>query len=213
MMRVDAVAWYLRPLFWIYGYGVGVLVYLWVRLLKLTCTIRYVGAAIPLEPPAVYCIWHHDLPLYFAVFNSVKKQVWMNHPAWYMKPIHVLLYLTGVKHICLGSSGNSGKEALQKVIAYLKQGYATTVASDGPSGPAQVLKPGVLWMSRDAQVPVVPLRFSAKHSIRLGGWDGKYVPFLFTTITVFVGEKVFVTEENMLQSQSIITAHLNGIRQ
>jgi len=61
----------------------------------------------------------------FAVFNKVNNQAWLNHPAWYMKPIHVLLHLTGVEHICLGSSGNNGMAALENVIGYLKQGYST----------------------------------------------------------------------------------------
>ncbi len=134
----------------------------------------------------------------------------MNHPAWYMKPVHLLLYLTGVEHICLGSSGNSGKAALEKVIGFLKQGYSTTVACDGPAGPPQELKPGALFMSRDAQVSVVPLHFSCSKTWRLGGWDRKYVPCLFSEITVDVGEDVQVNIENLEASAIAIEKHLNG---
>ncbi len=134
----------------------------------------------------------------------------MNHPAWYMKPVHVLLRLTGVKHICLGSSGNSGKAALEKVIDYLRDGYSTVVAADGPAGPPQELKPGVLFMSRDAHLPVIPLRFSCNRSTRLGGWDRKFVPALFSEITVHVGEPVQVNVANMEKSKTTITKQLNG---
>jgi len=158
--------------------------------------------------PAIYCIWHQDLVLYFGVFSQVQKQVWMNHPAWYMKPVHVLLHLTGVEHICLGSSGNSGKVALENIITYLKQGYSTAIASDGPAGPSQVLKPGVLWMSRDAGIPVVPLRFSGCRGFHLGGWDRKFVPLLFSEITVAVGESIYVNEDDLESSTAIITDHL-----
>ena len=132
----------------------------------------------------------------------------MNHPAWYMKPVHVLLHLTGVEHICLGSSGNSGKQALENVIAYLKHGYSTAIASDGPAGPPYVLKPGALWMSRDAGIPVVPLRFSGSSGFYLGGWDKKFVPLLFSEITVAVGESIRVTENNIESSTTMITNHL-----
>ena len=134
----------------------------------------------------------------------------MNHPAWYMKPIHVLLSLTGVEHICLGSSGNSGKVALEKVIGYLKHGYSTAIASDGPAGPAKELKPGVLFMSRDANVPVIPIRFLYSNSFRLGGWDRKFIPSLFSEITVVVGEAILVKKDNVEISATTITTHLNG---
>ena len=161
------------------------------------------------DTAAAYCIWHKDLALYFSVFNKVQKQAWLNHPAWYMKPIHVLLHLTGVEHICLGSSGNNGKAALEKVMGYLKQGYSTMVAIDGPAGPAYQLKPGILWMSRDAQIPVVPLRFSCNSGFRLGGWDKKFVPFLFSEITVTVGPKIQVNENNLEESSEAVEHFLN----
>jgi lysophospholipid acyltransferase (LPLAT)-like uncharacterized protein len=208
MMRVDTVPWYLRPFFLLFGYGGGLFFYVYCGLIHLTCSIRFMGAPIPAQP-AIYCIWHRDLVLYFGVFNSVKKQVWMNHPAWYMKPVHVLLRWRGVEYICLGSSGNSGKEALENVISYLKQGYSTTIASDGPAGPVQVLKPGVLWMSRDAHVPVVPLHFSCSSGTRLGGWDGKVLPRLFSEITVTVGESIQVNESNLEASGKAIAKHLD----
>jgi lysophospholipid acyltransferase (LPLAT)-like uncharacterized protein len=133
----------------------------------------------------------------------------MNHPAWYMKPIHVLLKLTGVKHICLGSTGNSGKEALVNVISYLRQRYNTSVACDGPAGPAYDLKPGALVMSRDTGVPVIPLRFECSSFFRLGGWDRKILPLPFSEIVVRVGPAVFVTQENFDDSHKTICDWLN----
>ena len=210
MTRVDNVPFYLKPFFWLYGYGCGIFLYAYTRLLTITCRITFVGSPLPENTPAVFCIWHSDLALYFGVFSRVDKHVWMNHPAWYMKPIHVLLRLTGVEHICLGSSGNSGKAALDNVVNYLKQGYTTTIASDGPAGPANQLKPGVLWMSRDAGVPVVPMRFTASRGFRIGGWDRKFLPFLFSEIKVYVGECIYVTESNLNESSEKITKHLNA---
>ena len=128
MKRVDNIPFYLQPLFLLFGYTLGLFLYVYCKFVYHTRSVKFTGAAIPQNQLVVYCIWHQDLVLYFSVFNKVKKQVWMNHPSWYMKPVHVLLKLTGVEHICLGSSGNSGKLALQNVIFFLKQGYSTTVA-------------------------------------------------------------------------------------
>jgi lysophospholipid acyltransferase (LPLAT)-like uncharacterized protein len=209
MLRVDTVPFYLKPFFWIYGYGAGLLMYFYVYLIYITTRINYIGTPLP-KTPAIFCIWHQDLIPYFAVFNHVERQVWMNHPAWYMKPVHVMMYLTGISHICLGSTGNGGKDALDRVVEYIKQGYSTTIASDGPAGPAHVLKPGVLWMSRDAGVPVVPLRFICTPSSRAMGWDSKVIPGLFTTITLEVGKPIYVNESNIDESAIVLTDYLNG---
>ena len=208
MFRVDNIPWYLKPFFWLYGYGVGVFFYVWWRLVHASCRIKFTGHALPQNSPAVYCIWHRDLIVYFTVFTKVKKQVWMNHPIWHMKPVHVMLGLTGVEHICLGSSGNSGMQALENVVSYLKQGYSTTVACDGPAGPAFVLKPGVLLMSRDAQIPVFPLRFSCSRYRRMGRWDRKIVPEFFSEITIHVGEPVQVTDATFDAAAAAVTTHL-----
>lgn len=209
MVRVDTVPILLRPVFLLYGYTLGFLVYCLCRFTYATCTITFKGANLQQYPHHVLCIWHESLIAYFNVFNRVDRQVWMNHPAWYMKPIHVLLKLCGVEHICLGSSGNSGKEALANVIGYLKQGYSTLVACDGPAGPNHELKPGVLLMSRHAQIPVIPLRFVCTKSFRLPGWDKKMAVLPFSKITVEAGEPVYVTDENMEQSAKQISDWLN----
>ena len=73
------------------------------------------------------------------------------------------------------------------------------------------MKPGVLLMSRDAQVPVVPLRFECPQNFRLGGWDKKVMPRLFSPIIVHVGEPVQVTEQNFEEAQNSITAFLNNV--
>ena len=210
MLRVDNIPRYLKPFFLLFGYILGLLFYLNSRMIYATCKIKFTGVPMPKNTAVVYCIWHKDLVLYFGVFNKVNKQVWMNHPAWYMKPVHVLLHLTGVEHICLGSSGNSGKAALENVIGYLKQGYSTTIASDGPAGPPQELKPGVVLMSRDANIPVLPLRFSCSKAYRLGGWDKKIIPVPFSEIIVTVGEPIQVNETNLYASSLAIAKHLNG---
>ena len=128
MVRVDNVPLLLRPLFWLYGWFFSLLLYMQTRLVHATCTITFNKPA-PVSN-CIYCIWHESLAPFFCVFTNMNNQVWMNHPAWFMKPIHIVLRMSGVKHLCLGSTGNSGKEALAGVIDFLNKGYSTTIASD-----------------------------------------------------------------------------------
>ncbi len=210
MTRVDTVPLLWRPLFYLYGWIFGLLLYVFSYTLHLTCRIRWEGSQLKQQPHYIFSIWHESLVPFFAVFIRMSDQVWMNHPAWYMKPIHVLLRLTGVQHICLGSSGNSGKEALANVITYLRDGYSTSLAVDGPAGPYHELKPGCLLMSRDTGTPVIALRFECSRHWRLNGWDRKVVPYPFSTITVSASEPWIVTDENMQECHDRITVWLNG---
>lgn len=209
MVRVDTVPLLVRPLFLLYGWSLGILLRLMAVVIHYNCTIKFEGTDLRAHPNYILCIWHESLIPFFSVFLNMENQAWMNHPAWYMKPVHVALRMAGVKHLCLGSTGNSGKEALAGVISFLKQGYSTTIASDGPAGPAYDLKPGVLFMSRDSGVPVIPVRFEMSHYFRLSKWDRKFAPIPFSTIRVQAGPPVFVTAENMEQSATAIKAWLN----
>ncbi len=67
-----------------------------------------------------------------------------------------------------------------------------------------------MWMSRDTGIPIVALRFSGSRGFHLGGWDRKFVPFLFSEIIVSIGDGIYVNEENLQASESAVTKHLNG---
>ena len=52
----------------------------------------------------------------------------MQHPLWYMKPIHVVLGCIGVERIVLGSTGYHGREAARTLVEYLRAGYSTALS-------------------------------------------------------------------------------------
>jgi lysophospholipid acyltransferase (LPLAT)-like uncharacterized protein len=120
----------------------------------------------------------------------------MNHPAWFMKPIHVLIKLVGVKGLVLGSTGHGGQEAADQLAAYLKQGYSTLITPDGPHGPPRVLKKGVLHLALQSEVPIVPLRIKTPYCLTLPTWDRKRFPLPSSRIQVIYGEPISVTEQN-----------------
>ncbi|MBL4656721.1 MAG: DUF374 domain-containing protein [Flavobacteriales bacterium] len=145
----------------------------------------------------IFSLWHENLMGLFVVYASLDREfVWLNHPSWYMKPIHLNLNWHGSKKLAMGSSGNSGKAALAQVVSWLNEGYSTFINPDGPRGPIREIKDGVLNMSIETGVPVVPFKVTSATAYTLPTWDRKRVPLLFTTVTVEYGEPVVVTEEN-----------------
>jgi len=202
--RVDNIPLLLKPFFFLYSYVLAFITYFLFVLAHVTCRIERKGDDY--AGNAVYTIWHENLLLYFTVYIRYRQNyIWMNHPLWYMKPVHLILKIVGVKKIFLGSTGHGGKGALEKVIEYLEKGYNTLVACDGPSGPYKEMKSGILEMSKEAGVPVISIKFTASKYFTLPGWDKKQVPYPFTKVTAEYQTPVFVNEENYQESAAIIS--------
>jgi lysophospholipid acyltransferase (LPLAT)-like uncharacterized protein len=184
-MRVDDVPLLLKPAFHAYGYGLGTL-FDWIETsIRRCCRIQRHAATT--QGPRIECIWHENLPAYIAAYlppAAGERYVWMNHPIWYMRPIHVLLARRGVEALALGSSGHGGKAALQHVADHVRRGFHTSFAVDGPLGPARVLKPGALDLALQTGAELVAIRFEYERSLRSPGWDRKHMPALYSTIRV-----------------------------
>ncbi|GIV34958.1 MAG: hypothetical protein KatS3mg031_2493 [Chitinophagales bacterium] len=192
--RVDNVPFYLKPLFFVYAYTTASVLYTILLLLHASCKIIREGHEHP--PPFrnhIYASWHENLIPYFAVYVRYKENyAWINHPLWFMKPVHIILKWMGLKKLFLGSSGHGGRAAMLHVSELLQAGYNTFINPDGPAGPPKIPKPGVLEMSRLSGIPIVPIRFELSHSFRLPGWDKKKVPLPFSVIKIIYGQPLSV---------------------
>ena len=69
-----------------------------------------------------------------------------------------------------GSSTRGGVEALRELIRLGRSGVDLVVTPDGPNGPRQVAKMGVIQLARASKLPIIPLAFSCskKNSSRVG---------------------------------------------
>lgn len=69
-----------------------------------------------------------------------------------------------------GSSTRGGSEALRELIRLGKSGVDLVITPDGPKGPRQVAKLGVVQLAKATGLPIVPLAFgcSKKNSSRAG---------------------------------------------
>lgn len=211
--RVDNIPLLLKPFFLFYSYSLAATLYSIQAFLYLTCRIEKQGE----EHPAphinhIYATWHENLMPYFIVYIRYREPyAWINHPLWFMKPVHIILNWMGMKKLFLGSSGHGGREAMLNVVEHLKQGYNTMINPDGPAGPPKILKQGVLEMSKLSGVPVVPVRFELSRSFRLGAWDRKRIPIPFSTIRVVYGKAVAVNERNYESAAAEMQAQLSEV--
>lgn len=71
-----------------------------------------------------------------------------------------------------------------------------TIAPDGPSGPARVLKKGVLQLALKSGTPIVPLTITASRFIAWPSWDSKRFPLPFNRIRVRVHQAISASYQN-----------------
>lgn len=214
--RVDDVPVFLRPVMVAYGYGLGALLLVSLVALRLSIRVRIAGRE-HLKPNTnhIFCLWHRFVPL--ALISATPSipsildglpQAWMQHPACYMKPMHVLLRLMGVRRLVMGSTGHSGREAADELIGHLRGGYSTVLNPDGPQGPAFTLKKGILHMSLQSHVPIVAMRFKVSKAMALRTWDRKKVAYPFSTIEVTFGKPIQVTSDNFEYASELVAQAL-----
>ena len=177
--NVNEVPIALKPMFYLYGYGIPFILFAYFLFVCLTSKIVITG----------------------------KKHI-EDNPTWYMKTSHVMLRFVGVKKIILGSSGHSGREAANKLVAYLKKGYSTVILPDGPSVPPFKMKKGAFHIALQSHVPIVPIRFKASPCFVSPNWDHRQWPIPFSEIKVIVGKAIYITEENFKSAYNQVTESL-----
>lgn len=187
---------HLKLIYSLYGWILAALWYSLSFLWRSTLRIRFEGEEnLQGRPNSIYVFWHENLAIYFLVFLRIKeKQIWMQHPLLFMKPIHIMLKWMGVKELAYGSSGHNGKAALERVEQKVRDGYSTVLTPDGPRGPSKEMKPGPLILAANTGVPAVPVTYSCSKAWVLNTWDKKIVPKPFSKVVVRYHEPVYIRD-------------------
>jgi len=96
--------------------------------------------------------------------------------------------------IARGSSSRGGARVLAQTIRNIRNGKIAAIAVDGPRGPHQIVKPGVIFLSQKLDIPIIPVSTSARPSrMSMSAWDKYILPFPFARAQVRFG-KPFMPE-------------------
>ncbi|KAL6069910.1 Lysophospholipid acyltransferase family protein [Balamuthia mandrillaris] len=222
VVRVDNVPLYLRPVYLLLSYFLGNSLWLYCNLCSLTVRVRAHNLptghcdlqSFLYSRNYIIASWHQFLTVFGAIHLAARQQhppfTALNHPAWYMKPVHVLLQQLGFR-LVLGSTGHGGREAAKQVIQALRSGHSTLIPPDGPKGPARQMKAGALHMSMQSGVPIVPLCYEVSRKwVHSHSWDKKMWLFPFATVDVYCGRPVVVDKHNVEQAKEYVTACMSS---
>jgi lysophospholipid acyltransferase (LPLAT)-like uncharacterized protein len=210
--RVDTIPRAIRPFYLAITWTLGLILYTYYFCCRVTSQILIEGPGDhDLSRHSIFCMWHESWWSYFVVFlRCPSAHAMITHPAAYMKPVHTLFRLMGVKRLLLGSSGEEGKRAVNEVAQLVRQGWSTTISPDGPYGPPRVVKKGVLHLALKSGLPIVPLTISASRFVSWPSWDSKKFPLPFSRIKITVHEAICVTCHNFDDVGARIESSLGG---
>lgn len=167
-----------------------------VALRMLTSTLRVQTEEATMAPlwaartPLIYVMWHGRLLLLPALYGRRGTHALTSRSRdgeivarWIRR-----FGLVPVR----GSSSRGGREALRALTRVLRDGRDVVVVPDGPRGPREVLKPGVIVLARLSGAPIVPVAVGASREWRLRSWDEFRIPRPFARCVVRFGEPIRV---------------------
>lgn len=92
-----------------------------------------------------------------------------------------------------GSSSRGGTAALRQMVRTLDRA-AIAVTPDGPRGPRERVKPGLIAAAHLARVPIIPVSAGTDRAWWFEGWDRFLVPKPFATIRLHYGAPITISD-------------------
>ncbi len=97
-----------------------------------------------------------------------------------------------------GSSTRGGEAGVREMLAWAHAGRHLAVTPDGPRGPREQAKDGVVYLAERTQRRLVPIAVAARSVWVLRSWDGFRIPKPFARVRVAYGAPVGTAEEGAL---------------
>lgn len=98
-----------------------------------------------------------------------------------------------------GSKGKKGAvEATMKLIERLKHNECAAMMVDGPRGPVEVVKDGVIKIAKMSGAPIIPTYWYSEDFtlLKLPSWDKFRYPFGYTRLLNLYAEPIYVDANN-----------------
>jgi hypothetical protein len=153
------------------------------------------SALVESGKPVLFTTWHCHLisPLFFChrYYGHLPPLVLMASPSRDGEFISQVARGLGFI-VCQGSRRKGGVKALQEMAVYMHKGHSGGIIADGSRGPARVAQKGVLFLAREARVPIIPLAVAASRRLTLNTWDRFELPLPFSRLAFLASEPLWV---------------------
>ena len=143
--------------------------------------------------PLIYVVWHARLLLLPYLYRRRGLRVLVSRSADGAMVGGLVERLGFV--VVRGSSSRGGAPGLRSLARALAEGHSVVVVPDGPRGPREVLKAGVVTLARLTGALVVPSALGASSEWRAHSWDEFRIPKPFSRCVMRLGEPIAVPRD------------------
>jgi hypothetical protein len=150
----------------------------------------HVDACLSRGERAIVAFWHGRLLMMPFVYpgHSASILISQHRDGEYITRVAQWLGFTVIR----GSATRGGAVAFKQLIHALRDGRHVVVTPDGPKGPRQRVKPGVIELARLTGMPILPVASGAWPRTVMRSWDLFLVPHPFGRVVYAWGEPLYV---------------------
>jgi len=99
-----------------------------------------------------------------------------------------------------GYSGRRGSSGTRELIKLAKKN-SIGITPDGPKGPTEKIKDGVLFLSYFTKLPIVPVAVDITKEKVFNSWDRFRLPTLFSKIKITYGDPIFISNKDEIEGK------------
>ncbi len=193
----------------------GVLLNAYGELFRRTSRIRFLahpGVELLVKQQraaVIFALWHRHA-FFVPLLRGFQRQ-----PITVLLSAHrdaqivaVAVRLRGLQ-VVAGSSTRGGLRAYLLLRRVLQQRESVCLTPDGPKGPAEQVKSGVIHLAQLSGCPIVPVAVSCSRAHRLRSWDRSVLPLPFSRVVIALGEPLR-PEGSLEQGQALLMTGLHA---
>jgi hypothetical protein len=161
-----------------------------VLLIDSSLRIKFIGR----DPGknVIYAFWHSKLfPLVYTHRNKNIVALVSEHRDGELiaRIIRKMGFL-----VIRGSSTHGGMRAVKEIIK-LSRRFPIAITPDGPTGPREEIKDGILKISQHTGLPIIPIGVGMQKKIVFGSWDRFNLPIPFSKCIIKLGKPFYVKDD------------------
>tara|TARA_B100000989_G_scaffold294798_1_gene274567 strand:- start:2268 stop:2951 length:684 start_codon:yes stop_codon:yes gene_type:complete len=148
----------------------------------------------------IVCFWHGRLLMMPFCWHFKKKFFMLISAHRDGKLISEAVKYFGIETIT-GSSSNTKISSVKNIIQKLKNNQIVGVTPDGPRGPNQKVKEGLISLAKKTSTPIITLSLAAKYKKSLNSWDKFKFVYPFNKIVVVWGNPIYFKKEDLVENK------------
>ena len=171
--------------------------YLFSTFIKLTTSLKIVHGEIreklrSADQRFIYAFWHQRQVFFTVSHRGDKMSVLISKSVDGEMISETIRLCCGVASV-RGSTTRGASDAVRGMITALRSGLDLGITPDGPKGPKEEIKEGVMYLAQKLKIPILPITNAQSNRLILKGtWDQFQVPMPFGRSVVVYGAPILV---------------------